>query len=86
MVEGTFTPEHPRVVSNSGTTATVSDCVWDATVEYYKASDGGTPEAVPNQPGGTQPKEMASRWPSRLSRASGWPRRAQLEVDNCTGY
>ena len=55
MVTGTFTAEHPVVASNTGTTATVSDCVWDTTVEYYKASNGGTSEVVPNQPGGTQP-------------------------------
>ncbi|MGA9112673.1 MAG: hypothetical protein WB802_02585 [Candidatus Dormiibacterota bacterium] len=55
MVTGTFTPQHPAVVSATGTTATVSDCVWDTTVEYYKASNGGTSEVVPNQPGGTEP-------------------------------
>jgi len=55
MVTGTFTAEHPVVASNTGTTATVSDCVWDTTVEYYKASNGSTSEVVPNQPGGTQP-------------------------------
>jgi len=87
IVEGTFAPEHPRVVSNNGTTAEVSDCVWDTTVQYYEASNGGTPEAVPNQPGGTQAggdglqvtftllggKWMASAAPS-------------TEVGNCTGY
>lgn len=86
-VTGTFTPEHPRVVANSGTAATVSDCVWDATVEYYKASNGGTPEAVPNQPGGTQPEGdgvqvaftlVAGKW-----MASGEP---SDEVGNCTGF
>ena len=55
LVTGTFTAQHPEVASNTGTTATVSDCVWDTTVEYYKASNGGTAEVVPNQPGGTQP-------------------------------
>ena len=87
IVEGTFAPEHPRVVSNNGTTAEVSDCVWDTTVQYYEASNGGTQEAVPNQPGGTQAggdglqvtftlfggKWMASAAPS-------------TEVGNCTGY
>ncbi len=87
VVEGTFTPEHPRVVSNSGTAATVSDCVWDATVEYYRASDGGTPEAVPNQPGGTQPEgdgvQVVFALVSGKWMASGEP---SDEVGNCTGF
>ena len=55
VVTGTFAAQHPEVASNTGTTATVSDCVSDTTVEYYKASNGGTAGVVPNQPGGTQP-------------------------------
>ena len=51
VVRGTLTPEDPRVVSDTGTSATVSDCVWDTTVEYEKATN----QAVPNQAGGTQP-------------------------------
>jgi hypothetical protein len=87
FVKGTFTPEHPRVVSNSGTATTVSDCVWDATGEYYRASNGGTPEAVPNQPGGTQPEgdgvQVAFTLVSGKWMASGEP---SDEVGNCTGF
>ena len=87
VVEGTFTPEHPRVVSNSGTSATVSDCLWDATVEYYKASSGGTAEPVPNQPGGTQPE--GDGFQAVFTLVSGkWMASAGLsdEAGNCTGF
>ena len=51
VVRGTLMPQDPKVVSITGTTAVVSDCVWDTTVQYYKATN----QPVPNQAGGTQP-------------------------------
>jgi hypothetical protein len=86
-VTGTFAAQHPEVTSNTGTTATVSDCVWNTTVEYYRASNGGTPEAVPNQPGGIQPGgdgvEVSFTLGSGKWMASNEP---SWEVNNCTGY
>jgi len=51
IVRGTLTPQDPEVESITGTTAVVSDCVWDTTVQYYRATN----QPVPNQAGGTQP-------------------------------
>jgi hypothetical protein len=87
MFEGTLTPQHPRVISNTGTTATVSDCLWDATIQYYEASKGGTAEPVPNQPGGTQPEGdgvqvdftlVSGKW--MAAQDASW------EAGNCVGY
>jgi hypothetical protein len=49
---GNVTLEHPHVVSLSGGTAMVEDCVYSALVLVYASS--GQP--VPGQPGGTQPE------------------------------
>jgi len=49
---GDVTLEHPHVVSLSGSTAIVQDCVYSALVLVYVSS--GRP--VPGQPGGTQPE------------------------------
>jgi hypothetical protein len=87
MVEGTIASQHPRVVSDTGSTAEVSDCEWDATVEYYKPQNGGSAEVVPNQPGGTQPGgdglELEFTLVSGKWMASST---ISLEVDNCAGF
>ena len=86
-VEGAFTPQHPSVISNTGSDAVVSDCVWDTTVQWYAAHNGFTAEPVPNQPGGTQPTGdgvqvdftlVSGKW--MASQNPDW------EVGNCTGY
>ena len=86
VVEGTLTPQHPRVISNTGTTAVVSDCVWDAAVQYYKASNGATPEPVPGQADGTQP--TGDGWHVTLTFVAGkWMvSDGTTEAGNCTGY
>jgi len=87
IVQGTLTPQHPRVISNTGTTATVSDCVSDSAFEYYKASNGSTPEAVPSQPdwpsGGGDGERIAFALVSGKWMAASV---ASLEYGNCTGY
>ena len=45
FVQGSLTAQRPRVISNTATTAEVSDCVSDDALEYYKATDGGTADA-----------------------------------------
>jgi len=87
VVEGTNTPEHPRVVSNTGTTAVVSDCLWDDAFEYYRASDGGTPAAVPSQP--DWPNGGGDGIRTGFTLVSGkWMASStiSLEYGNCTGY
>jgi hypothetical protein len=87
MVEGTIAAQHPRVVSDTGPTAEVSDCEWDATVEYYKPQNGGSAEVVPNQPGGTEPGGDGLEVDFTL--VSGkWMASSivSLEVDNCVGF
>ena len=85
--KGTFTPEHPKVISNTGTTAVVSDCVWDVAFEYYTASNGGTPELVPSQPdlpsGGGDGERITFTLVSGKWIAASV---ASLEYGNCTGY
>ena len=85
--KGTFTPEHPKVISNTGTTAVVSDCVWDVAFEYYKASNGGAPELVPSQPdlpsGGGDGERITFTLVSGKWMASS---ASSLEYGNCTGY
>lgn len=85
--KGTFTPEHPTVISNTGTTAVVSDCVWDVAFEYYKASNGGAPELVPSQPdlpsGGGDGERITFTLVSGKWMASS---ASSLEYGNCTGY
>lgn len=49
---GNVTLEHPHVVSLSGGSAVVEDCVYSALILVYASS--GQP--VPGQPGGTQPE------------------------------
>ena len=87
IVQGTLTPQHPRVTSNTGTTAVVSDCLWDVAFEYYRSTNGGTPDAVPSQPdwpsGGGDGERITFTLVSGKWMASSV---ASLEYGNCTGY
>jgi len=87
VVEGALTAQHPRVISNTGTTAVVSDCVWDGALEYYGSPNGGTPQLDPSQPdlpsGGGDGVRIdftlvSGKW--MASQDASW------EYGNCTGY
>jgi hypothetical protein len=87
FVQGSLTAQRPRVISNTATTAEVSDCVSDDALEYYKATDGGTATLVPSQPdlpsGGDDGVTIAFTLVSGSWMASS---SVSLEYGNCTGY
>jgi hypothetical protein len=85
VVTGTQTSLDPKVVSESGTTAVVSDCVWDTTVQYYGAHNGFTAEPVPDQPGGTQPGGDATTATLTLVSGKWMVANVTQEVDSCSG-
>jgi hypothetical protein len=64
---GDVTLQHPHVVSVSGDTAVVEDCVYSALVLVFAA----TGKPVPDQPGGTQPEYDGVRATVALT-PSGW--------------
>jgi hypothetical protein len=85
VVTGMQTPLNPQVVSVTGTSATVSDCVWDTTVQYYRAHNGFTAEPVPNQPGGTQPGGDATTATLMLVSGKWMVSDVTQKVDSCSG-
>jgi hypothetical protein len=85
VVTGMQTPLNPQVVSVTDTSATVSDCVWDTTVQYYRAHDGFTPEPVPDQPAGTQPGGDATTATLMLVSGKWMVADVAQEVDSCSG-
>jgi hypothetical protein len=86
MVQGTLTPEHPRVISNTGATAVVSDCVWDAAIQYYKPVDGASPDAVPDQPNGANVAGDGWRVTLTVVGAKWMVSDGTTEYGTCAGY